>query len=116
MYVSLMLTLNVFSLLYYELLLLHVEHNKKKKFFIKWVLTKCSTAMRDTHTDLGEVINKSEMSFLQLSPRQRRQRVGIVQLFAVVRREQVRVQPNHMGGICRAQEGKFVKFDFMYHP
>lgn len=46
------------------------------------------------------------MSLLQLCTGQCRQRVGIVQLFAVVRREQVWVQANHMGGICRAQRGK----------
>lgn len=48
------------------------------------------------------------MSLLQLCPGQGGQRVRIVQLFAVVCRQQVWVQPNHMGGICRAQERRCV--------
>lgn len=60
------------------------------------------------YTHLGEVIDESKMSLLQLCPGQSRQRVGIVQLFAVVCWKQVWVQPNHMGGICRTQEGEFV--------
>lgn len=61
-----------------------------------------------THTHLGEVIDESQVSLLQLRPGQSGQRVGIVQLFAVVWGEQVWVQPDHMGGICRAQQGKYV--------
>lgn len=48
-------------------------------------MTKCPAAMKNiTNTDLGEVIDKGEMCFLQLCPGQCGQRVWIVQLFAVV--------------------------------
>ncbi len=40
--------------------------------------------MHMSHTHLCEVIDESEMSLLQLGHRQRGQRVGVVQLFAVV--------------------------------
>lgn len=40
--------------------------------------------VRTSHTHLGEIIDQGEMSLLQLCPGQSRQRVGIVQLFAVV--------------------------------
>lgn len=52
------------------------------------------------HTHLGEVVDEGEVSLLQLGSGQRRQRVGVVQLFAVVRWQQVWVQADHMGRIC----------------
>lgn len=42
------------------------------------------TSHTHAHTHLGEIIDQGEMSLLQLCPGQSRQRVGIVQLFAVV--------------------------------
>ena len=64
-----------------------------------------------TCTDLCKVIYESEMSPLQLCPRQCRQGVGIVQLSAVVRWKQVRIQANHMGRICKTQEDTFIMSD-----
>lgn len=64
-----------------------------------------------THTHLRKVVDESQVSPLQLCAGQRRQGVGIVQLFAVVRGKQVWIQANHMGGICNAQEGTFVQAD-----
>lgn len=54
------------------------------------------------HTHLGEVIDERQVGLLQLGPRQRGQRVGVVQLLAVGGRQQVRVQADHVGGVCRA--------------
>lgn len=64
-----------------------------------------------TYTHLRKVVDEGQVSPLQLCAGQRRQGVGIVQLFAVVRGKQVWIQANHMGGICNAQEGTFVQAD-----
>lgn len=53
---------------------------------------------------LGEVIYQSEQPFLQLPTFQVRQLVGVLQLIPVVLRQQVRVKPYHMGGICNRQQ------------
>lgn len=59
--------------------------------------------------DLCEVIDQSQVSLLQLRPRQCRQRVGIVQLFTEVWREQIWVKSNHMSGIWTEPEEEEMK-------
>lgn len=48
---------------------------------------------------LYEVLDESEVSLLQLGPGQSGQRVGVVKLFSVVRREQVWVQSDYMSRV-----------------
>lgn len=77
-------------------------------FYHSHLLKRLSSSYCPSYTDLCEVINESEMSLLQLCPRQRRQRVRIVQLLAVLRWKQVWIQPNNMCWIYIAQKGKSV--------
>lgn len=53
---------------------------------------------------LCQVVYEGQVGFLQLGSRQRGQRVGVVQLFAVVRGEQVWIQSNNMSGIYKRAE------------
>ncbi len=53
---------------------------------------------------LRQVVYEGQVGFLQLGSRQHGQRVGVVQLFTVVRGEQVWIQSNNMSGIYKREE------------
>lgn len=53
---------------------------------------------------LCQVVYEGQVGFLQLGSRQQGQRVGVVQLLAVVRGEQVWIQSNNMSGIYKREE------------
>ncbi len=53
---------------------------------------------------LCQVVYEGQVGFLQLGSGQHGQRVGVVQLFTVVRGEQVWIQSNNMSGIYKREE------------